>query len=318
MLRTQTIFEKPVFIVNPNSANGSTRKEWPNIEAVARECFPKLEVRFTTKPFEAPEHTARAIHAGADLIVSVGGDGTHNEVVNGFFEGGKVINPQAVLGVLSRGTGGDFRRTLGLLRCIGGEMVESVNQLAACRVAACDVGRLDFITHGGKPAMRHFINITSFGMGGEVDKRVNESSKALGGKASFLMGSIRAGLAYKNRRVKVAVDGQPFYEGPMYNIAVANGKYFGGSMMVAPRAEIDDGLFDVVACGDFTFFESLTLARTIYSGAHLSMPKVTATRGKIVEATSDEEVLLDVDGEAPGRLNARFENLAAAIRVLRM
>lgn len=318
MLRTQTIFEKPVFIVNPNSANGSTRKEWPGIEAAARERFPKLEVRFTARPFDAPALTARAIHEGADLVVSVGGDGTHNEVVNGFFESGAVINPQAVLGVLSRGTGGDFRRTLGLARCRGGEMVQAVTQLAACRVSACDVGRLTFVTHAGEERMRHYVNITSFGMGGEVDKRVNEGSKALGGKASFFIGSLKASLAYKNRRVRVSVDGKPFFEGPMYNIAVANGRYFGGGMMIAPNAEIDDGLFDVVACGDFTFFDSLQLARTIYSGAHLGMPKVTATRGKIVEAVSDEEVLLDVDGEAPGRLNARFENLAAAIRVLRI
>lgn len=317
MLGTQSTFEKPVFIVNPNSANGSTRKEWPGIEALARERFPKLEVRFTTKPFEAPTLVSRAIHAGADLVVSVGGDGTHNEVVNGFFENDKAINPEATLGILSRGTGGDFRRTLGLGRCSGGEMVAAVNQLAGCRTTACDVGRLTFVANGGEACVRYFINIASFGIGGEVDKRVNESSKALGGKASFFIGSLKAALAYKNRRVRVSVDGKPFYEGPMYNVAVANGRFFGGGMMIAPNAEIDDGLFDVVACGDLNFFESLALARTIYSGKHLALPKVSTTRGKVVTAESEERVLLDVDGEAPGRLHAKFENVHAALRVLR-
>lgn len=313
-----TGFEKPVFIVNPNSANGSTRKEWPAIEALARRSFPRLTVAFTTHPYEAPELTRRALHDGADLIVSVGGDGTHNEVVNGFFAGESVINPQAALAVLSRGTGGDFRRTLGLERCTGKDMPAAVESLARCRVSPCDVGRLEFLDDAGKLTVRRFINITSFGMGGEVDRRVNESSKALGGKVSFLIGSIKAALAYKNRRVRVLVDGNEFIDGPIYNVAVANGKYFGGGMMIAPNAEIDDGFFDVIGLGDFGFSDSLRLARTVYSGAHLSNLKVLQTRARSVIATSDETVLLDVDGEAPGRLYAKFDMLASAIRILRI
>lgn len=313
-----TAFAKPVFIVNPNSANGSTRKEWPAIEALARRVFPSLRVAFTSKPFEAPDLARAALRDGADLVVSVGGDGTHNEVVNGFFEGDEIVRPGAALAVLSRGTGGDFRRTLGLGRCVGKEMAAAVEQLAACRLAPCDVGRLEYTADDGSLRVRRFINIASFGIGGEVDRRVNESSKALGGKVSFLIGSVKASLAYKNRRVRVLVDGAPFVEGPIYSVAVANGKYFGGGMMMAPGAEIDDGFFDVVACGDFTFGESLQLGRTVYKGRHVAMPKVRQTRARSVVATSDETVLLDVDGEAPGRLYAKFDLIAAPIRVLRI
>ncbi len=310
--------KKTVFIVNPNSANGSTRREWPRIEQAARERFPKMEVRFTSRSYEAPEIVRQALHDGADCIVSVGGDGTHNEVVNGFFEDDKPINALATLGILSRGTGGDFRKTLGLGRCSGSEMIDSIAQLAACRVAPCDVGKMQYHTDDGEPAVRYFLNITSFGIGGEVDRRVNQSTKILGGKASFFIGSLRAAFAYKNKAVRVRCDGEDFIEGPIYNVAVANGKYFGGGMFVAPNAEIDDGLFDVVACGDLNFFESLKLGQSIYDGSHLSLPKITWRRAKVVEAVSDQNVLLDVDGEAPGKLNVRMENLRHAIRVLRM
>jgi YegS/Rv2252/BmrU family lipid kinase len=316
-MNTATSFQKPVFVVNPNSANGSTRKEWPHIESLLKRVLPKYDTKFTARPMDATRLASEALHEGADLVISVGGDGTHNEVVNGFFADGAPINPTATLAVLSRGTGGDFRKTLGLSRCSGAEMKTAVEQLAACRVSPCDVGRLTFRDHAGVECRRYFVNITSFGMGGEVDKRVNESSKALGGKVSFFLGSLRATMAYKNRNVRVTVDGVPFYEGPIYNIAVANGKFFGGGMMIAPDARIDDGQFDVVACGDFNFVDALQFAAKVYGGKHLALPKIRSTRGSRVEAVSDEEVLLDVDGEAPGKLSAIFENLAGAIRVLR-
>ncbi len=310
-------FQKPAFIVNPHSANGSTQKEWPQIEKAAQKRFPGMIVKFTRKVFEAPSLVREALAEGADLVVSVGGDGTHNEVVNGFFEGEKLIREDVTLGILSRGTGGDFRRTLGLSRCTGADMIPSVEQLANCTATPCDVGRLTFFSHDGTPTMRYFINIASCGIGGEIDKIVNESSKVLGGKASFFIGSLRASLAYKNRFVKVLTDGKLFFEGRAYSINVANGKYFGGGMMIAPDAQIDDGLFDVVASGDYSIMDALNLSRFVYSGKHLGLPKISVTRAKMVEVFSDEKVLLDVDGEAPGRVNAKFENISKAIRVLK-
>ena len=318
MIKQPVAFQKPAFIVNPHSANGSTQKDWPRIEEAAQKLFPGMTVKFTRKVFEAPDLVREALAEGSDLIVSVGGDGTHNEVVNGFFEGDKLIRENVTLGILSRGTGGDFRRTLGLSRCTGADMIPAIEQLAQGTAIPCDVGRLNFFSHDGKPVMRYFINIASCGIGGEIDKIVNESSKALGGKMSFFIGSLRASLAYKNRRVKVFTDGKLFFEGPAYSINVANGKYFGGGMMIAPDAQINDGLFDVVASGDYTFFDALTLSRFVYGGKHLGLPKISFTRAKIVEIFSDEKVLLDVDGEAPGRLNAKFEILPNVIRVLKL
>ena len=317
-MKTVEQFRHPFFVVNPHSANGSTWRDWPAIAELARQNLPNMSVGFTSEPYDAPEITREALRKGADLIVSVGGDGTLNEVVNGFFEDGAPVNPEAVLGVLSRGTGGDFRRTLGLARCIGKDIPTAVKSLSACRQSPCDVGLLTYTDERGRTQQRYFINITSFGIGGEVDFEVNRASKALGGKASFLLGSVRASLRYRNRDVRVVLDGREIYNGAAYNIAVCNGRYFGGGMMIAPDAQIDDGLFDVVVCGDFHFGDALKLGRTVYSGTHLKHPKITVFRGKRVEAYSDERVLLDVDGEQPGRLNAEFDILPSAIQVLRL
>lgn len=317
-MTTTTLFQKPAFVVNPNSANRTTGRDWPAIESEARRYFPGMDVRFTSGPMQAAELARAALRDGADLIVSVGGDGTHNEVINGFFEAGTLVRPGSAFAVLSRGTGGDFRKTLGLGRCFGKAIAAAVAELARCRLAPCDVGKLTFIDHTGRQAVRMFINITSFGIGGEVDAEVNRATKALGGKASFFIGSFRATLRYRNRHVRVAVDGCSVWDDKIYNVAVANGRYFGGGMMIAPNAEIDDGLFEVVFCGDFSFGDALRLGTKIYKGAHLGLPKVRCVRGRCIEAYSDECVLLDVDGEQPGRLPAKFEIMPAAIQVLRL
>lgn len=318
MTTTATLFRKPVFVVNPNSANRTTGKDWPAIESEARRYFPGMDVRFTSGPMQAAELARAALREGADLIVSVGGDGTHNEVINGFFEAGTPVRPGAAFAVLSRGTGGDFRKTLGLGRCFGKEIAAAVAELARCRLAPCDVGKLTFVDHADRQVVRMFINITSFGIGGEVDAEVNRATKALGGKVSFFIGSFKATLRYRNRRVRVAIDGRAVWDGEIYNVAVANGRYFGGGMMIAPRAEIDDGLFDVIFCGDFSFGDALRLGSKVYKGAHLDMPKVRFERGRVIEAFSDECVLLDVDGEQPGRLPAKLEVVPAAVQVLRL
>jgi YegS/Rv2252/BmrU family lipid kinase len=248
----------------------------------------------------------------------MGGDGTINEVVNGFFaEGGDhaplSLSPEAAFGVLPAGTGGDFIRTTGTSR----QLAAAARALASARPRAIDVGRLSFVADDGRPAVRHFINIASFGISGLVDRYVNRSSKVLGGRASFFLSTARASLAYRNPRCRITVDdGAPVEQG-IYNVAVANGRYFGGGMKVAPDAVLDDGRFDVVTIGDAGFVTMLTQGTRIYSGTHLSLDFVHVARGKkvLAEPLGLAEVLLDVDGEAPGRLPATFEILPGGIQL---
>jgi YegS/Rv2252/BmrU family lipid kinase len=300
-------------IVNLRSQGGKTERRWPALRETLHEVLGPFEVRATLGPGSATELARAALKEGAQLVVALGGDGTINEVVNGFFDDNGPVSSGASFGVVPAGTGGDFVKTLGVAK----EARAAAEALLHPSSRAIDVGRLRFTAHDGTPAVRHFVNIASFGISGLVDQYVNRSSKALGGRVSFAWATLRAGLAYKNARVSLSLDGGPPKEGPIYTVAVSNGRYFGGGMMIAPDAALDDGLFDVVTLGDFTLSDLLLRGMDVYSGAHLKNPKVSVARARRVEATAEDgaEVLLDVDGEQPGRLPVRFEVLPRALRV---
>ena len=307
---------KTLVVVNPNSANGSTGRKWPQIREQLMESIGSFEEKFTTAIGHATDLVHEGLATGAQRIICVGGDGTNNEVVNGFYDGAKPLNPEAVLGFVPRGTGGDLRKTLG----IGKELSSCLPVLARGHVMPADLGAVEFEDHRGRSVRRLFINITSFGIGGLVDKKVNESSKALGGKTSFFIGTVKAMLAYNNKLVHLKVssgEGVVVNESMrINNVAVANGQYFGGGMWVAPQAKINDGLFDIVILGDLTKREMIFQASRIYKGTHLALEKVKMHRGSHVEATCEEEVLIDMDGEQPGRLPITLEVLPKAIRLI--
>jgi diacylglycerol kinase family enzyme len=181
-----------------------------------------------------------------------------------------------------------------------------------------DLGLLSVTSHDGKLVRRAFINITSFGIGGLTDQIVNASPKWMGGKAAFLVGTLRAMFVYQNAPVRVRVDGKVALEAPVFNVALANGRYFGGGMMIAPDADPSDGLLEVVALHDLSRVQGIALAQHIYKGSHLGQPGVTVARGKVVEAeplVATREVLVDMDGETPGRLPLRAELAPGALRI---
>jgi diacylglycerol kinase family enzyme len=181
-----------------------------------------------------------------------------------------------------------------------------------------DLGLLSVTSHDGKPVRKAFINITSFGIGGLTDRIVNSSPKWIGGKAAFFLGTLRAMLVYRNAPVRVRVDGEVWLEAPIFNVALANGRYFGGGMMIAPDADPSDGLIDVVALHDMTRVQSALLAQHIYKGEHLKEAGVRVTRGRRVEAeplAAGTEVLVDMDGETPGRLPLSAELAVGALRL---
>jgi YegS/Rv2252/BmrU family lipid kinase len=296
---------RTVVVVNPRSQSGALGRQWPDVADKLRRAVAFEEVH-TRAPGDATRLTREALESGAERIVAVGGDGTINEVVNGFFRDGAPIAPGAALGVVPFGTGGDFRKTVHLPKRVD----DAAAVLASDARKRIDVGRLDYVTREGAPASRMFINIASFGVSGLVDRLVNESSKRLGGRATFLLASARATLQYDNQRVRMIFDNDRVgaVEMTINTVAVANGRYFGGGMYIAPEAELDDGRFDVVALGDFGFKDFLLSGRRIYAGTHLKMDKVSHRRATVVRAepANGEIVELDVDGETPGVLPATF------------
>lgn len=302
---------KTFLVVNPHSANGQTGKRWAEMSARVSRGVGDFGHAFTEAPMDAARIASRALREGYDCIVAVGGDGTINEVLNGFFDGGQPINPSAALGVIPRGTGGDFRRTFGW----GLDLDEAIARLSSEKTAPFDVGRVEYRAHSGATESRYFANICSFGVSGLVDAEVNKSSKVLGGKLSFMVGSVKALLKYKDRRVRIRIDGGAPEELEITTVAVANGRYFGGGMMVAPEADTSDGLFDVTFWSGYGLSDFAFKSASIYDGSHVKWGGTRRLRCKELAAESDEEVLVDVDGEQPGRLPCRMTLFPSAIRL---
>jgi YegS/Rv2252/BmrU family lipid kinase len=301
-------------VVNPRAGGGRTGRRFERIAEAVRAAVGPFEHAFTRGPGHATELAREALEKGFEMVVGVGGDGTFNEVANGFFEGDRPVRPDAVLGVLPRGTGGDFRRTVG----IENALETATAHLAGRGTRDLDVGHLAFVGHDGRPAERVFVNIASFGVGGVVVDKVNRAPKILGGRASFALGSLRALAGYRDQEVRLRFEDEEAAEAqPVTNVAVCNGQYFGGGMWAAPKAEVDDALFDVTIWSGFSFKDFVFRSRMLYDGSHVEDPRTRTRRTRRLEATptGDAVVLLDVDGEQPGRLPATFTVLPAALKL---
>jgi YegS/Rv2252/BmrU family lipid kinase len=298
-------------VVNPRSANGDTGRRWPDISAAVAKSVGDVGSAFTDAPMHAAALTAEALGKGYRCIVAVGGDGTLNEVVNGFFHTKGGPPADACLALIPRGTGGDFRRTFGW----SSDLRAACARIRGEETRSLDVGRVSFFDGEGRTGHRYFVNVASFGVSGQVDKEVNRASKGLGGKATFFLASVKAMWRYRDQRVRLRLDGGAWQEQPITTVAVANGQYFGGGMRVAPTADPSDGTFEVTVWSGYTLVDFALKSRRIYNGTHTQLPGTRTFRTRLLEAESDEEVLLDVDGEQPGRLPVRVELLPGALRL---
>lgn len=308
--------EKTVFILNPRSAAGATLRRFERVRPRFEQRLPGMEVWLTERPGHATKLARRAIDEGASAIIAVGGDGTSNEVINGFFdEKGEPLGAETAFGVVTSGTGGDFRRTFGWAT----DPLDDLRRIERRSLRRIDVGRVRFRDHESKDAVRCFVNIGSFGMSGQIVDTVNRSSKALGAKASFLSGTLKHMIGYRPQRVRLAFDEGAAEEVEVTVVALANGQYFGGGMWVAPEAVVDDGLFDAVVIEGGGLPLWLRHGLKIYAGRHRDLPQVrmrTCKRVVVEPARAGERVLLELDGEQPGALPATFEVVPRAIPLL--
>ena len=297
-------------IVNPRSAGGATARRWPAVEAKLRDALGPLEVEFTRGPRDAERIAREGVRAGIELLIAAGGDGTASEVGAGLL--GADLARFAEIALLPLGTGGDLTRGLGLPR----EVDAAIAGIARGKTRRLDAGRVVYTSHGGHPVATHFVNISSLGISGLVTDLVNRAPKALGGRVSFFLGTLRAIARWQAAPVALRVDGALVHEGPLHLAAVANGPYFGGGMRVAPDARPDDGCFDVVAIRGCAKSRLLRKFPLIYGGRHLGLPEVAVRRGSLVEAEplgSDGDVFIEIDGEPLGKLPARYELLPEAL-----
>ena len=304
---------KTQVIVNPESNKGRTRRRWAQIKEALNTFLKEFKYEFTEKPSQAIDISRAAIREGSEFIVGVGGDGTINEIANGFFDGRSIINPNTVMGIVPSGTGCDFMRSLH----IPSNLKKAMQVITQAPSPSIDVGRASFQTHRGSNEERYFLNVADFGFGGEVLERMNQNRDKRKA-SSYLKSTLATFFHYKNKRIKLKVDGEEIPRGEYLIGAISNGRIFGKGMKIAPNARLDDELFDIILVKGMKVWEFLRNVWKIYAGTHLSHPKISFIQGKKIEAIPedpDEDILIEIDGEQVGKLPATFEIVPKSISV---
>jgi len=303
--------DKVHVIVNPFSARGQTERKWETIRLALKAHFREFKYIFTEKPRQATEIARGLIQDGFDLIIGVGGDGTLNEISSGFFKGdsGKPINPDAALGAIPSGTGSDFMRFMKIPK----EFEKSAALIKNSKTRKIDIGK---ITYGGADGRnQYFINVADFGLGAEVIKRVANVQSTQRGALTYYRGLLATLMNYRSKKVTLTIDGQQQLQGEYLIGAVANGRIFGGGMIIAPQAEADDGYFDLVLVGNMKKLEIIGNTRLLYAGTIARNPKVTMIKARHIKVESQEEVFTEFDGEVGGKLPAEFAIVEKALNV---
>ena len=295
-----------VFLVNPAAANGSTGRRWPEIAHQAAGVGLEGDALLSERRGHLGELAREAALGGSRLLVVVGGDGSVHEVVNGLAG----LDEPPTLALIPRGTGGDFVRTFG----IPDDVAAAARIALSGETRSVDLGRVAYRAWDGHDESALFANVASAGMSGAIAQRANDTSKALGAKASYLWATFAVFAGWSAVETRLSVDGEA-RSGPMFDVVVANGRYFGGGMKMCPDASPGDGLLDVVTIGDVTKRDLVLTMPKIYRGTHLPHPKAEALRGRVVTVETDEPVPVELDGEQPGTTPASFEVLPGAMRL---
>lgn len=307
----------PLVIVNPKSAGGATSERWAQTASDFRAHFGAFQVAFTKKQGDGIALAKRGANAGRRFIIACGGDGTINEVANGILESGKSVE----LGILPSGTGGDFRRTLGM----PSETREAASLLRMGATKTIDAGKVTFYNHDGEQVSRYFLNVSSFGLSASIIGRVKSRSpldwlplNAVRGRASFAISTLQEVFDLDFVTVRVKLDDKEEKLLNTINFCVANSRYFGGGMKIAPDAKLNDGLLDVVNIGDIKTAKILLNAYKLYNGTHLDLAEIKstqATRVEVAPSNPNQKIYLETDGELPGRLPAIYEVVPNALRI---
>ncbi|WP_410000524.1 diacylglycerol/lipid kinase family protein [Mesorhizobium sp. SP-1A] len=303
-------------ILNPVAGGGGLERERPRLVSALKRHFGEVELRETQACGDAERLALDFAVDGFGLVIAAGGDGTASEVADGLLQAADEGCGAAELGLIPCGTGIDFARGLGLPQ----DLDALVRRIAEAKGRKIDAGRISYVDDHGALASRHFINIASLGLSGATDRAVNADKRKgrVSAKALFYWRTVAEFVRYRFQNVRIAIDeGEPF-EARMALVAVANGRYFGGGMMVAPDAALDDGQFEIVilkAAGKLGLIRDI---RLVYGGQHRNHPAITILRGRkvTVEPIGDGEenaALVDIDGESPGRIPAMFEMLPGAL-----
>jgi diacylglycerol kinase (ATP) len=310
---------KPLLIVNPRSGRGKTGIIFEKMRGPIEKHLGSVDVTFTERPRHAVDIAREAAIAGRQIVVAVGGDGSIHEVSCGLMQAREQGVKLPKMGIIGAGTGGDYRRTLGL----EDRLDKYCEAISDGHTRTVDIGRFSYLTHDGEKKSSHFINILSAGIGGLVDQYVAQSSRSLGGTLVYFTSSLKGLARSAVGRLKVSIRREDTSREETIEtrlIAICNGRFFGSGMQAAPMAHPDDGLFDIMDLGAAPRLRFLTVNARMYTGTHIHSLDVKHYRCDHIEIDLlnkdvDDRFLLDVDGEPLGRLPITVDMVPSAIEI---
>ncbi|MBW1878531.1 MAG: diacylglycerol kinase family lipid kinase [Deltaproteobacteria bacterium] len=302
-----------LIIANPAAAGGRVGRSWDRILPQIRDVLGDVPVWRTEHRGHARILAREALWQNKNVLLSLGGDGTHSEVVSGVVRD-RPRPGTITVGVLPIGTGGDFRRMIEG----SGNLREQAERILTDTAQEIDVGVLNFTTPEGETAERIFLNEASLGLSGRVCQYVNGSRKRLGGGVTYFVAALRALQTYRPAHVRIAVDGQDLGEFPLGTVLIANGQYAGGGMRFAPAAILDDGMLDVTVLHRGTTLQMIRLAPRLYQGNIHLAKGVSCFRGIHVAVTEVTRgtLVVEADGEPIGTTPIEATVLGGALRMI--
>ncbi|TDO78284.1 YegS/Rv2252/BmrU family lipid kinase [Halanaerobium saccharolyticum] len=303
--------KKIIAVVNPAAAGGKAVKIWPKKNEYFKQEFSNFEEIYTREPGEAVKFAQKAVEENYDYIMSVGGDGTVNEIINGILSAEKK-ELRTKLIIYPLGTGSDLSRTLNLPTNIE-DFIDLVKQEKSRSVRVVEA---DFFNYQQQKTKRYFLNIADCGMGAEVAKKLNESKKTIDGSLSYLIKIFQTLFNYQNKEVKVEADNKLLYQGKIRSVIIAQGNYFGGGIKIAPEAGLFSDKLNLVLLKDFSKLGIILNLIKAYKGKHLSHSLVESHQVEKIKISSQERVELELDGESVGICDSSFKISEKEIEIL--
>jgi diacylglycerol kinase (ATP) len=298
---------RTLLIVNPVAGHGRGRKCFRRLEPRLLREIPGLEVVFSERPGHAVELGRRAAEEGVPRVLCLGGDGTVYEVVNGLFAGGPPTSPVEV-GPIPAGTGNSFLRDFGVIR-----PEEALDNILAGRRHRVDLVSFEY-REGGRTERRLSLNIIGVGLIADILKLTNERLKGFGALGYSIAVLIRLARGMDNR-IDIEADGRAWTVRDSA-LVISNSKYTGGGMMIAPPADVSDGLANLVVFRGVNRREIVSIFRGVFSGVHMRHPKVETTAAAVLSISGDPPLRIMADGELLGETPLRARILPGALTVL--
>ena len=298
-------------IVNPNAGNGKGKKDWERISGLFQKNGILPEVIFTEKKGDAIEFTKKAIAGGFRKFISVGGDGTLNEIVNGVFTQDYCSAKEIILGMIPVGTGNDWGRMFGIPLVYEG----SVKVIKECKLMSHDIGVVSYYC-GSVKEKRYFLNIAGLGFEAVVVRKTNkQKDKGRSNKAIYFYSLLMSLISYKNTKADIIIDGKKS-SCNVFSISVGNGKYCGGGMRQTPDALPDDGLLDITVIKEMGRIEIIRSLKILYDGTILSHPKVDGYRSDNLQVNSETLLYAEADGESLGHTPVEFSIIPGTLNII--